>query len=409
MARDLTRVDRRSLLKGAIAGLAGSHVGGLDTISTGWAASAADPRLVAGTTWGINTNIDVWRYYAPSVEEAIARAGPLLAELPCRIVREGLQGSDGGNNLDAIRWDRWFDPWVDWLAEHGMQMCLELLASPVANPGHAYGKDWEDRVIHKCRTVAQYINADPKRRQVVAWFMLFNEPDMQVGREGGLLTPERVVRCHELAWKAIKDVNPDFLIEGLTLGDGAGMGAAFPLRAFNLGQEPDDNSRPVAGKSVPGMLSKDLFDLGITRFCDLVGFHSYVEITEDNAYGARALVENMCAAHEKFGYPIRPLVNTETGCHDMQFNRRRAGSGRGRKPVDVSQAARYTAIAHWQHFNRVQQVRWGVSRSIFYLLGGSPVAPWMQIADYPMKNYQARPMRSVPRLQRPRRRSQPDR
>lgn len=339
------------------------------------------------TTWGINTNIDVWPWYAENVDDAIAHVGPLLLELPVTLVREGLQRNCRGNNHDPIDWDHWFNPWVRWLAEHEMQVALEIFLNDVDNPGFAFDEAWEKRVTHKALEVSRYVNADPVRRKTVAWFILMNEPDLHTGMKGGFWTPERLVRMHELAWAAIKSVNPDFLIEGLTFGDGAGIGASFPLRSFNLDSPVNANVPPEPGKSVPGMTSKAVIDLGITRFCDVVGYHSYLEITEDFAFGARALVENMRSAHEKFGYPIRPTVNTETGPHETQFNQNRVRSGQGKNPVKASEEARWAAHAHWQQLNRVQQARWAVSRSIFYLLSGSPGAPWMHIADYPMKHF----------------------
>lgn len=346
------------------------------------AASSFDARR-RQTTWGMNTNVDTWRGFAKSPAEAIAGIGPLLLGSGCTLVREGLMGDMGGNDLDAMNWSRWFDPWVDWLAAHGMQLALQLHLNNVRNPGYTYDGEWERRVVHKAQTVARYINASPQRRRVLAWFMLINEPDLNPGMAGGFMTPQRLVRYHELAWREIKSVNPRFLIEGLTFGDAAGIGAAFPLRAFNLNtvDRPAAGERPTPGKSVPGMVVQDVLSLGITRWCDLVGFHSYLEITDENPHGPRALVQHMRAAHEQFGHPIRPVVNTETGCHDSQLNRIGTARGRGRKPVDVSADARDAAIAHWQHLNRVQQARWGVSRAIYYSLGASS-ADWMNLVDY---------------------------
>jgi hypothetical protein len=383
---------RREFLRLAITGAAGLPLvgafGGCQA-PTRQPHGSADAGVRPQTTWGITTNIDVWPLYAPTVESAIANVGPLLLETGCTCVRDGMQSDMKGNDLDPINWGLWFDPWVDWLDAHGIRLCLQLGLNSVRNDSLSYDAAWEERVIHKCRETARYIKASPQRRRVVAWVLLINEPDLKTGRAGGFLTPQRLLRYHELAWNTIKSVDPTLLIEGLSFGDGAGIGASFPLRAFNLNtaDHGGPEEHPTPGKSVPGMVIEDMMDIGITRFCDIVGFHSYLEITEDNPYGARALVARMRSAHDRFGFPVRPVVNTETGPHDTQFNRIRAGRGNGRRPIDVSVEANYAALAHWQQLNRVQQARWGVARSIYYLLSGSPGAPWMQIADYPMKRF----------------------
>lgn len=93
------------------------------------------------TTWGITANMDGWQLYTESFDEAITHVGPLFEELPCTIVREGLQGIDKGNNLDVIDFDRFVTPLIDWLYEHNMKLCLAIFPGNVTNPGNAYGDE----------------------------------------------------------------------------------------------------------------------------------------------------------------------------------------------------------------------------------------------------------------------------
>jgi hypothetical protein len=373
---------RRTFLKQSLAGIAALHIAARSGFGQSPAESFTAASGQGGTIWGINTNIDRWTTFASSAREAIAHVGPLVEALGCRIVREGVQVDMRGNDFDPIDWANWFDLWVEWLAAHDMQLILQLNLDRVRNDRFAYDHAWEKRVTHKCREAARYINADLKRRRTIAWFLLINEPDLKTGMKGGFWTPTRLVRAHELAWSAIKSVNPAFLVQGLTFGDGAGIGASSPLRSFNLDIPVDDQASAEPGKSVPGMLSKDVFDLGVTRFCDVIGYHSYLQVAEDNPHGAGALLKNMAGAHREFGFPIRPVVNSETGCHDSQLNRVRAAQGAGIRPVDVSEDARYAAIAHWQQLNRVQLARFGVARAFYFTLGADRAA-WMRLANYP--------------------------
>lgn len=93
MAAHSASLRRRDFLKCTLAGMAGAgaRLGVPSVLGQSPSAAAARP---GHTSWGINTNIDRCQAYASSTREAIARVGPLVEELGCRLVREGVMFSE---------------------------------------------------------------------------------------------------------------------------------------------------------------------------------------------------------------------------------------------------------------------------------------------------------------------------
>lgn len=301
----------------------------------------ADPGLPR--SWGINTDVDNWPSFAGNLSEAISRVSGLLAQTSLPLVREGLISGSRGNDMDPIVWNRFFNGWAGKLAQSGRQMALQIGAENVANPALRYDQAWEARITHKFRTAAQYVKSQPWLRRTVAWLMVINEPDWANFAQWNI---PRLIRLHQLAYTAVKSVDPTLLIEGCTFADPLGKQISF----------------------------RELLNAGVTRYCDAVGFHCYIQSGDQHSESPAHILANMRAASQNYGWPIRPTVCSETGIDLTNFPPAPGPSG-------------YRAIEYWQHFNYMQLARFGVSRALYFSLGGNGAE--LNLVDY--RSGQARP------------------
>jgi hypothetical protein len=305
-------------------------------------AALADLRLPR--SWGINTDVDNWQSFSSSLTEAIGDVSRLLSQTTLPVVREGLTSGSRGNDMDPILWGKFFDGWAAELARTKRQIALQVGAEGVVNPGLLYDRAWEERITHKFRTAAEYIINNPTIRNTLAWFIVINEPDWANFAQWNI---PRLIRVHQLAYEAVKSVSPDLLVEGCTFAD--------PL-----------------GKQIS---LRDLLQAGITRYCDFIGFHCYIQSGDTHSESPLNILMNMRQAKQNYGWPMRPIVCSETGIRLSNF------------PVGDGPSG-YKAIEYWQHFNYMQMARYGVSRALYFSLGGT-IAD-MSLVDYNL-GYQPRP------------------
>lgn len=317
--RDILRASAAGI---GLAGLSGVLPGSLIAPVQAALAAAALPR-----SWGVNTDVDVWRSYAPSLDSSITNVSGLLEQTTLPLVREGLGAGSGGNDLDAIHWDLFFNKYAAELARTGRRMVLQVAAENIASSAGRHDAAWAARVTHKFRSVARYLQANPERRRAVAWLSICNEPDYDFTHNWSL---DEVIRLQKLAYEAVKSVSADILVEGATFADPVGKRLSF----------------------------RDLLNKGVTRYCDFLGFHCYVQSADTHSQSPAILLRNLRAARQNHGWPMRPLVCTETGLKKDFFDGRRGPTG-------------WQALAHWQNFNYMQLARFGVSRCLYFSLGGT--------------------------------------
>ncbi len=320
-------ISRRDILKASAYGIS---LAGLSGITPGSGIGAAGAVLADATiqrSWGVNTDVDVWRSYAPSLDSGIVNIFRLLNQTTLPLVREGLGSGSRGNNFDTIDWNLFFNGYAEALERTGRKMVLQVAAENIPSSSGQHDAAWAARVTHKFTLVARYLLANPGIRRAVAWLSVCNEPDYDFDHNW---TIDEVVRLQALAYQAVKSVSADILVEGATFADPVGKRLSFD----------------------------DLLKKGITRYCDFIGFHCYVQSADTHRQSPAILLRNMRAAHQNFGWPMRPLVCTETGLKKNFFDGRRGPTG-------------WQALAHWQHFNYMQLARFGVSRCIYFSLGGT--------------------------------------
>lgn len=333
-------ISRRGLLKRSLCGIAATGLGGglLPASMTGQAsADLADPGLPR--SWGINTEVDGWKSFSSSLNSAVDNISALVSDTTLPIVREGLTSGSYGNDMDPIRWDVFFNSWATRLANTNRKMALQVGAQAVSNPGLSYDAAWEDRITYKFRTAAQYIYNNAAYRRTVSWFLIINEPDWQHPELQWNVS--RLLRLHMLAYNAVKSVSPGLLVEGCTFSD------------------------PV-GKLIK---LQDLLNAGVTRYCDFVGFHCYVSCSDLHSQAPSRVWESMRAANQNYGWPMRPIACSETGLN------------RSTNFVDPDGPTGDEGIKYWQYLNYTQMARFGVSRCLYFSLGG-PYDNFNQV-DYP--------------------------
>lgn len=330
-------ISRRTVLKRSLGGFAAAGLGSMLPMGAGKLAAAelADPSLPR--SWGINTEVDGWRSYSDTLSGAIRNVSQLVSDTTLPIVREGLTSGSYGNDGDPIRWDIFFNDWADELARTGRKMALQVGAQNVSNPGLRYDEDWEDRITHKFRDAAQYIYNNPTYRKTVSWFLISNEPDWANNLQWNV---PRLLRLHQLAYNAVKSVSSSMLVEGCTYSDPVGKNLKL----------------------------RDLLNAGVTRYCDFVGFHCYISCSDLHWQAPNNVWEAMRAASQNYGWPMRPIVCSETG-----LNRTTNFS-------DPNGPTGPEGIKYWQYLNYTQMARFGVSRCLYFSMGG-PYPNFNQI-DY---------------------------
>ena len=320
-------ISRRDILKASGSGIALAGLSGILSVGQITPVQAALAAADLPRSWGLNTDVDVWRSYAPSLDSSIANVSRLLEQTSLPLVREGLGAGSGGNDLDAIQWDLFFNKYAAELARTGRRMVLQVAAENIPASAGRHDAAWAARVTHKFRSVARYLQANPERRRAVAWLSICNEPDYDFTHNWSL---DEVIRLQKLAYEAVKSVSADILVEGATFADPVGKRLSF----------------------------RDLLNKGVTRYCDFLGFHCYVQSADTHSQSPAILLRNLRAAQQDHGWPMRPLVCTETGLKKNFFDGRRRPTG-------------WQALAHWQNFNYMQLARFGVSRCLYFSLGGT--------------------------------------
>lgn len=177
------------------------------------------------------------------------------------------------------------------------------------------------------RTPEQYrafANATMQRfKGKVSYYIVGNEPDLNN------YTPAQAVEYTRIAYEESRKVAPDGSIRV--------------------------ESSPT---SSPGnKYLKSMIDLGVTRYADVVGVHSYgTQINDNHNLSIRRPWEYMAAANKASGYPIKPVASSENG------------TATGYAP-DGLDGRVYQA--RWFYQNYVQHKRFGYDNILLYALDSS--------------------------------------
>lgn len=169
-----------------------------------------------------------------------------------------------------------------------------------------------------------FANATMQRfKGKVSYYIVGNEPNLND------YTPEQAVEYTRIAYEESRKVAPDGSIRV--------------------------ESSPTSSPGTKYL--KSMIDLGVTRYADLVGVHSYgTQINDKHSLGISRPWEYMAEANRAKGYPIKPVASSENG------------TATGYAPAGLD-GRLYQA--RWFYQNYVQHKRFGYDNILLYALDSS--------------------------------------
>jgi hypothetical protein len=168
----------------------------------------------------------------------------------------------------------------------------------------------------------------------VKYYIVDNETDLRSGDPASL-----AVDMTRIAYEEAKKVSSDILIE----------------------------SPPTSNPGTDYL--RQMIDLGITRYCDVIGVHNYgAQILDNHGFSLRKPWEYQKAANLAKGYPMRPVASSE--------------SGTSTEWVKWTSTNRRNYNARWMRMNWLQLKRYGYDSVLLYSLNSTVPNQAFDIADY---------------------------
>lgn len=187
------------------------------------------------------------------------------------IVRMGMDGIGGRNPSASFSWaDR--DRTVTAHLNAGIIIHATVSPNDHVDKGSST-TEWKNNYRNFCANIfARY-------KGKIFYYILENEPDLK----GEAFTPQLCVEMTQVAFEEARKVDATIRIESAPTSS--------------------------AGK---GYL-RDMINLGVTRYCDVVGVHTYgSQIDDQHGENIGKPWEFMIAANSASGYPVRPVASSES-------------------------------------------------------------------------------------------------
>lgn len=275
----------------------------------------------------LNANMDRAAADLENPEAYFSAALRDLKELRMAGTREALFGLEGHYVGRTIDWRAW-DERIARIEAAGLKLVIELMPQSFVRNDDDHGPQWEANLRSWVHDVVFHYGTR------AIWYSLDNEPDFRA-RGSWSNQPANLVRMQQIAYEALKQANPRARLETSPLGVPCGQNFS----------------------------ARELFELGITRYCDFFGFHAHFALDDPGARYALPTVWEAMKAGVAKGYPARPVVNTETGSYWARFR------GVGENGLTEEQQHQWRAWYMGQ--NLVMQKSYGVSYLVAYAWANS--------------------------------------